>query len=613
MLFLNPSAWWLALLAIPIVVLYILKIRLREQPVSTSIFWEQVFEERRTRSFWQQLRHILSLLLSLIFLTLLAGAVLHPVLSSRDRVDRTVIVFDHSASMNAVDGGASRFDQAKSILGKLLAYGDERNSIALISAAGEPRVVLGFSNHPGTLRKAAETIKPTDLPTRLDQAIELARTISQSDESKARILVITDGCTESVKPLLEAEDLTFFPVGKSLDNAAITRFQPRRLLADPLGYEVLIELTNRSDEPKECRLELSLNDQIVDLRPLTLAPNSVETQVLHSSTDQGGLLKASLDVADALAADNVAWAVLPAKPLQKIELQGENDFFLARVLQSQQNVELTLGDGVSQTGETVHIFHQTVPSQLPDGNVMIIDPRNDCELFTVGEPIESPLVGTTDKDSPLMRFVHLNNVLVPGARDIQFAEGIEKPKILAETPEGNPIFFQWEKGVHGNGKGKVVVLSAELKRGDLALRTAFPIMVSHILASFRDGGGELERTYRTGEPVSLAVSESDSETIRLRGPDGSETVFPVKDGTVSLGELSQAGIWKLGDSDKPIACNLGDVAESDLRTAPEGFYDLREGALQQSASIPPIWFLLAVSALCLTLFDWFLYQRRWID
>ena len=67
----NPTALFLAGLAVPIIVFYILKIRLRRVPVSTLMFWQQIFEEKKPRSIWQRLRHLLSLLLQLAFLGLL--------------------------------------------------------------------------------------------------------------------------------------------------------------------------------------------------------------------------------------------------------------------------------------------------------------------------------------------------------------------------------------------------------------------------------------------------------------------------------------------------------------------------------------------------------------
>ena len=57
MTFDSPSSlFWLAL-AVPIVIFYILKIRLRRQPVSTVMFWKQVLDEQNPRSIWQRLRH----------------------------------------------------------------------------------------------------------------------------------------------------------------------------------------------------------------------------------------------------------------------------------------------------------------------------------------------------------------------------------------------------------------------------------------------------------------------------------------------------------------------------------------------------------------------------
>ena len=53
----NPTALLWGMLAIPIVIFYILKLRLRRVPVSTVIFWRQIFEEKKPRSIWQRLRH----------------------------------------------------------------------------------------------------------------------------------------------------------------------------------------------------------------------------------------------------------------------------------------------------------------------------------------------------------------------------------------------------------------------------------------------------------------------------------------------------------------------------------------------------------------------------
>src|SRR3954462_11383577 len=100
--FVNPAALlWLAL-AIPIVVFYILKIRLRRMPVSTILFWREIFEQKQPRSLWEHLRHLLSLLVQLALLSLLVFALAEPYFRwQKQRARRVVLVVDNSASMNA--------------------------------------------------------------------------------------------------------------------------------------------------------------------------------------------------------------------------------------------------------------------------------------------------------------------------------------------------------------------------------------------------------------------------------------------------------------------------------------------------------------------------------
>ena len=53
----NAAALAWLLLAVPVVVFYVLKIRLRRVPVSTVLFWHKIFDEKKPRSLWQRLRH----------------------------------------------------------------------------------------------------------------------------------------------------------------------------------------------------------------------------------------------------------------------------------------------------------------------------------------------------------------------------------------------------------------------------------------------------------------------------------------------------------------------------------------------------------------------------
>src|SRR5437588_10580742 len=110
----NPLALAWGLLVIPIVIFYILKIRLKRVPVSTVIFWRQIFDEKKPRSLWQKLRHLVSLLVQLALLFLLVAALAKPFFSW-EALDarRIVLVLDNSASMNATDVSPSRLARSR--------------------------------------------------------------------------------------------------------------------------------------------------------------------------------------------------------------------------------------------------------------------------------------------------------------------------------------------------------------------------------------------------------------------------------------------------------------------------------------------------------------------
>lgn len=610
MIFTNPIAWFLLFLAVPIILLYILRIRLRQEPVSTTIFWLQVFEERRSRSFWRRLRHLISLLLSLLFLFLLIGAVLNPIFDSGKKPARCVIIVDNSAGMNiATDSqGTTRLDRVKIQLNRILATNTIACQTAMITSGGTPQIVVSFTDHSGTLRRSVGLIEPTDYANALTSAVELAEQLIGSEENSL-IWIYTDGCVSHLGDLMNKPNLRFFPVGSPTDNIGMTRFQPRRSLSDAVGYEVLIETVNFGTESVDVRLEVEIEDRIVDVIPYRLEPNRPQTKMIRNTAPQGGLLRAVLKPtvipADVFPTDNTAVAFLPERLTQHIYLFGADDFFLLKVLQSQPNIELhflsELPDRIPDGG--VLVLHQTVPAKIPTGKVLIIDPRNSCDQFEVGEPLEIPVIAKELAASPFLKFVHLTNLILSGARKLTFQN--QNTVILAETPEGLPIYAYCDN---------ILVLTTDLKRSDLALRTAFPILVAQALTQFRNSGGELEKTYSTNEPVQIKLKTT-SEQVTVTSPSGFSQQFPVKSDMVSLGMLPECGIWTIWDgTTEPIrvACNLSNISESNLRLAPESFYSQTpDTASLQTAT--PIRFWLAMTALMLCVTEWFLYQRRWID
>src|ERR1700678_1453022 len=141
MSFANPAALAWGLLAVPVVIFYILKIRLKRVPVSTVLFWQQIFDEKKPRSIWQRLRHLVSLVVQLALLGLLVAALAEPFFPWEALSGRSVIlVLDNSASMNATDVSPTRLARAKEEAHRVIGGLRFRDEMAIVLAGAPPRV-----------------------------------------------------------------------------------------------------------------------------------------------------------------------------------------------------------------------------------------------------------------------------------------------------------------------------------------------------------------------------------------------------------------------------------------------------------------------------------------
>ena len=641
-----PIALAWAALALPIVIFYILKIRLRQVPVSTTIFWQQIYDEKRPRSIWQMLRHLVSLLVQLLLLILLVLALTQPfftweILQAR----RLVLVVDNSASMRAADVSPSRLEAAKRIGRQVITGLRLRDEIAIVTAGTQPRVVCGLTGHERTLQTALTAVQPTDGPTQVAAAVALGKRLL-GEAKHGRVIVLSDGCFEGSDKLLDDKLIELRPVGTRAANVGLTNFQVRRSLLDPIGYEILTEVTNASDEPIECRLEIDLNDAPVDVIPLSLKPGETWTKAIEKTSVEGGRLVARLVAGtlrvspdgngtrsvpatwDALPADNAAVALLPARREQKVVLVTPGNLFLRKSLEVNSLVNLQMVSTMPQQfdSDTLYVFHRLVPAKVPTGNILVIDPEAASDLWQLGEKLENPIVTKQEADSPLLAHVRLDNVLLPEARQLTPPTG-HVPLVTALS--GDPLYFSIERP-----GSKVLVLTVNLDQGDLTFRTAFPIMVTNALGWFAGQAGELRESLAAGAVTEIALPATAvaDEPLVLRSPSGQTRPLPAGLAKTSIGPLDECGVWSVekvagtvsvpssesdGTRSVPatleLACNLSSRAESDLRVPEKLLAAQPEATAAASWFARPIWFYLVGLAWALAATEWFLYQRRWIS
>src|SRR5205085_7132252 len=156
---------------------------------------------------------------------------------------------------------------------------------------------------------------------------------------------------------------------------------------------------------------------------------------------------------------------------------------------------------------------------------------------------------------------------------------------------------------------RVVMIGFDLTQSDLPLKVEFPILLANAAAwlAGRDTPAS-ERTVRTGQPIVIRTTQA-SATIDL--PDGDEQTITARDGALAFADTLRAGVYQVKDA-PPFAASL--LSESESNTAPRDSIKTRAGEVGGQAETfkaeREAWRWLALAALAVLAFEWWVYHRR---
>src|SRR4051794_25185105 len=202
-----------------------------------------------------------------------------------------------------------------------------------------------------------------------------------------------------------------------------------------------------------------------------------------------------------------------------------------------------------------------------------------------------------------MRWVTLKDLNIARASTFALSPG----DVAVASSFKQPILVARDRG----GR-KTVALGFELKRSDLPLRVAFPILLINALDWFAGADTGLVASYATGRPWRVPVPAGATE-LWVRAPDGTRTRAPVHDGRASY-VAAHAGFYTLesaGAPDRLVAVNLANAEESSI--APKR----QLSVVGRPLSAPEVgrvgvrrelWGYFVFAALLLALIEWWTYN-----
>lgn len=611
-----------------VVVFYILKLRRRPIAVPFSKIWERILRDKEATSLFSQLKRLLSLLLQLALLTLMIMALGDPRTAVNLIESRNIVVLvDGSASMKTTDVAPSRADAAKDRVKQMVRglSGSDRMLIAQMDAAITPLSTM--TSEVADLEAAVAAISATDAAADFPKALRFA-TDTLRGLSRPEIIIVSDGALgdpSDAGGLVHTGDITvsYVPIGTGGQNAAISNFAVRRYPLDKSRYEVMLEITNTSDQPMEVELSLLGDGTLIDLTRVRLKEKERLPRFYPNLSGASRTLEAKLALVggqrDALPADDHAFALLPERRRARVQVVTTGNMFLEAALLLDEYLDVTTvpPSGYPAKGNyDVTIFDDVAPAVAQgSGGLLYLNPSGDKVPFTVekevldNDPNNRLGFDEIDTKSPLVRYLSLGEINVGRAHPLK---GEKEDKVIGRSYRHGALLLQGRRP--GN---KFVAFGFDIRESDLPLRIAWPVLLLNIINDFVEEDTSYISSFRTGTVWSIpAPSAAESGTLEL--PDGSKRVIPIKDGrAIFLGQ--HAGFYKLttgvpgAEETSMFAANLSDVVESNVVAKPELLVDGRPAGAVGEFKIGvrrEMWVYLLIAVIIVTAIEWATYHRR---
>jgi hypothetical protein len=663
--FLNwQGAALAAALAVPaLLVLYFLKLRRREMPVSSTILWRKAIQDLQVNAPFQRLRRNLLLLLQLLILLFLILALAKPVVNvARTAGTTTVILIDRSASMSArTPDGKTRLDEAKRRARELVDSMGRGATAMVIAFDDSAETLQPFTTDANALRQAIDRVRPTDRKSKLGLAYQLAEAQlffipeqNRSNVTPPDVRIFSDGRVLDANELSIKAPVTLERVGdEQTGNIAIVALDAKRNYERPTAVQVFARLANFGPEPVGSTLALTVDGEPVQTdspsRVFLLPERWSDEQRAEYTRKEGNLrptdsVEFQLDLTesavvrveqtnkegDALAADDAAQVVVPPPRQLSVLLVTDGNYYLELLKQSQRQLakfDVMFPIAYEENKPTtydVYVFDRYRPKVLPPTGSFIHvnavpdglklkaakDDRGINQVIDYGTDLYAVL--DWRRDHPILRGLSMSKL------------GLNQ-SLRLEVPLESEVLVDGLRGplvaLHREGKVTHLFIAFDVIDSTWPLSQTFPYFWYNTF-QFLAVGDEMDvrQSFEPGAtprvPAPNLRREADPITVvKLTDPlDRTVTLKVPEAGDFALPALERVGIYK---TDPPvpqfeqIAVNLLDANESNLlpATAPPGGNP--DAVEQGSGKVRrDLWRYLVIAGIAMLFVEWWVYTRR---
>ncbi|MEW6357020.1 MAG: VWA domain-containing protein [Planctomycetota bacterium] len=600
--------------AIPVVILlYFLKLKREDFVISSTLLWRKCIDEMRVNSPFQRLRRNLLLLLQILILALLVLALARPFRAAEGvRGMNVILLLDNSASMTATDVRPSRLEHAKSLADGIINDMKAEDNMMIMTFADQPVVACTFTSSKTKLREAVAAVRPTELPTRITDALRIARALALSRPPSEIVLLSDGGFDESGVGDLQGAACRYVGVGKRSENVGVTAIDVRRLPEKKSHYQAFVKVQNFGTSAQRVYVQLIIDGKLADAREVVAEPAGASSIVFDIAGRDKGVIEARFDLDDDLQADNAARAVLKTPEKVKIALVTDGNYFLERALALEENVEVVrfgprmIADGklLDAPAYDMVIFDGCAPKALDPGKYLFMNAAPPLPEITFGETVQAPLIIDWNRRHAANRFITYGNVQVAEARTIKGGTSL----LDAKT---GPVMAALDRG-----DIKLIAVGFDIYKSNWPLRISFPVFISNSIRYLVEKVVIAQQAQlKSGETIMVNLAK-DADKATITDPAGREHELKREgDADAVFFPTARCGVYRaaqVGAADELFAVNLTSPRESD--TTPRealsfgGFEVKRE--TEKVKMNQELWRLFALIGFAVLMLEWWVYNRR---
>jgi Ca-activated chloride channel homolog len=632
---LAPAGLWIALAALPIIAFFLLRRRLQQRVIGSTMLWTRALKETAARAAWRRPTEWLALFLLLLAVAALAlGAA-----DARFGLDASgsrafVLVLDTSASMATAHEGGTRLGEAQRGAREAIESMRAGDQAAVIAAGRRPRVLSHASGDSAALAESLRGLEADatggDLRAACELAVREVERLSQQTKLPAHVLVFSDFAADPA--LWEGFDalgarIDFVSCGAARANAGIIHLA-YSADAEPPG--ILVTVAANAVAAQKRTLSLLRDGEVVDARPVEIPPDGRRSVLVSApGAAERGTAKwtVELEPHDDLALDDRAHLGTAPRPAPSLLVVGGEDPFLARLADVFPGLEVThvKAADIALAQDRTRGFDLAIYLETPAGAAPVLAAH---ELYVGclpealgfvahGRLVDPPLLDW-QRSEPILRGIGFEDLQVVAAARLGLPEGARE---LVRVSGGAQLAHL------ATESRSVLVWASAMGDSNLPLIVAFPLLVRNLLGASLSGVAADARSAAAALRVPAGLGELQG-TVELtaKAPSGKierATLWAREDfhwpgrlepGFYELTAVAKAAGPKLSAA-RFVGVSLLDAHESATAGRPPDPKSFTSAAVTLSdistwRPLRPIWKWLAAVAIAALLIEAWLWMRR---